>query len=109
MKKYLYKIALMSVAVLFTFAAQAQDLNKKENKTFKVKQGDKLIVDTKFSDVTIVNHNSDEVVIVATVEVEGASKKQKALFENINIVLKQEGNSVVAKTEFPKKISMKKL
>jgi hypothetical protein len=54
-----------------------------------------------------VNHNSDEVVIVATVEVEGASKKQKALFENINIVLKQEGNSVVAKTEFPKKISMK--
>jgi hypothetical protein len=47
MKKYLYKIALMSVAVLFTFAAQAQDLNKKENKTFKVKQGDKLIVDTK--------------------------------------------------------------
>lgn len=107
MKKYLYKIAFLSVAVILTVAAQAQDLNKKEHKTFHVKQGDKLIVDTKFSDVTIVNHKSNDIVIVATVEVDGPSKREKAAFEEIKIILKQEGNNVIAKTEFPKKMSLK--
>ncbi|PLX15651.1 MAG: hypothetical protein C0599_16460 [Salinivirgaceae bacterium] len=107
MKKYLYKIALLSVAVLFTFAAQAEDLNKKENKTFKVKKGDNLIVDTRFSDVTIVNDKADQIEIVATIEVDGASKKQKSMFEEIQLILKQEGNNVIVKTDFPKRINLK--
>jgi hypothetical protein len=107
MKKYLYKIALLSVAVLFTFAAQAESLNKKENKTFNVKKGDNLVVDTRFSDVTIVNHKADAIEINATIDVDGDSKKQKEMLEKIQIILKKEGNDVIAKVEFPKVSKLK--
>jgi hypothetical protein len=107
MKKYLYKIALLSVAVIFTFAAQAEDLNKKEEKSFNVKKGDNLIVDTRFSNVVIVNHKADAIEITATIDVDGASKSQKNLLEKIEIILKKEGNDVIAKIEFPKTSKLK--
>ncbi|WP_462281053.1 hypothetical protein [Salinivirga cyanobacteriivorans] len=106
MKKYLYKITALSVALLFTFAAaQADDLKRSKKEVYKVAKGHSLIVETRFSDVNIVKSTTDQVEINVTIEVEGDSRRDKALFEGVKVNLKQSGNEVSVITDLPSRIN----
>ncbi len=106
MKKYLYKITALSVAILFTFAAaQADELKRTEHKVYKVAKGHTLIVDTRYSNVNIVKTTADEVEIDVTIEVEGNSRRNKAFFEGIKVQLNQKGKEVSVVTGLPQRIN----
>ncbi len=102
MKKFLYKITLLSVALLFSAAAaQADDLVRNKHKVFKVQKGHTFIIDTRFSEINIVKNTSDEIDINVTIEVDGNSRRDQALFKDLKVNIEQNGNEVSLITDFP--------
>ncbi len=102
MKKFLYKITVLSVALLLSAAAaQADDLVRNKHKVFKVQKGHTFIIDTRFSEVNIVKNTTDEIDINVTIEIDGNSRRDKALFEKLKVNIGQNGDEVFLKTEFP--------
>lgn len=105
MKKYLYKIIVMSVALITVAAAQAEDLSRKIHKVYQVSKGHTLIVDTRYSDVNIVKSTADEVDINVTISVDGNSRRDRSLFESVKVNLVQSGDEISVITDLPNRMN----
>ena len=103
-KKSLLLSLLLFVAV--SFSLSAQDARKEISKTYDVKKGFTLNVDTKYSDVEVLTWDKDVLDVLIVIETEAASKeKAESLLKKITVDISEGSNEVTFKTEIESNVN----
>lgn len=76
MKTQLYKLLLLSIALVFAITVQAQKVEKKFLENFSVNKDVTISINASNTEINVETWNKNQVLVEAIIEVEGLSKKE---------------------------------
>lgn len=94
-------LILLFLCTNLLWAENQEAVRKKEyNQSFAVSPNNKLLVDSKYGNITIAHWKKDEVAFRVVVEAKARNEKQvQDVLERIQITLKKEGNTIMGFTD----------
>jgi len=108
MKKKVYKsnrlLLVLPLLLLLCIPLSAQNARKEISETYNVKKGFTFNVESKYSDIELLTWDRDVLDVVVIVEVDaGSRERSENILRNINIDIKETGNSVsyITNLDFP--------
>ncbi len=106
-KYYIKHFSTVLLMIVATFPVIGQNEYVKEiKKEFQVNRNTQLEISNKYGNVDIKDWNNESIAIEVTIKVRTSSKERAdRVFSYINIVLKQEENTIKAITEFSENFS----